>query len=100
MTQDDNDFDDNGINDNNDENNDNNDDIDNYIDGKDYDIDHNNDKTLMTPIMISTMSRLTTWENLLDSISHVGPLTTNPIQVITMITITMMMIMIMIDHDG
>ena len=32
--------------------------------------------------------RLTTWENLLDSISHVGPLTTNPIQVmIVMIVI-------------
>ena len=25
--------------------------------------------------------RLSTWANLLDSISHVGPLTTNPIQV-------------------
>ena len=36
---------------------------------------------LMTTIAISTISRLTTWENLLDSISHVGPLTTNPIQV-------------------
>ena len=27
--------------------------------------------------------RLTTWDNLLDSISHVGPLTTNPIQPVT-----------------
>ena len=28
-------------------------------------------------------ARLTTWDNLLDSISHVGPLTTNPIQPVT-----------------
>ena len=28
-------------------------------------------------------TRLTTWDNLLDSISHVGPLTTNPIQPVT-----------------
>ena len=27
--------------------------------------------------------RLTTWDNLLDAISHVGPLTTNPIQPVT-----------------
>ena len=31
--------------------------------------------------------RLTTWENLLDSISHVGPLTTNPIQVMIVLII-------------
>ena len=28
-------------------------------------------------------NKLSTWENLLDSISHVGPLTTNPIQPVT-----------------
>ena len=31
----------------------------------------------------SLSDRLTTWDNLLDSISHVGPLTTNPIQPVT-----------------
>ena len=36
---------------------------------------------VLITIMIIFLPRLTTWENLLDSISHVGPLTTNPIQV-------------------
>ena len=36
---------------------------------------------VLITIMMIFLPRLTTWENLLDSISHVGPLTTNPIQV-------------------